>query len=73
MSIKVKPIDLLAKTRADIGPQQHALYTALTTTTANDAVDMERLETLGDSFLKFASSLYLFSTYDFAEGKLTEV
>jgi endoribonuclease Dicer len=56
-----------------VGPQLHTIFTALTTSTANDSVDMERLETLGDSFLKLASSLYLFSNYSLAEGMLTEV
>lgn len=34
--------------------------------------DLERLETLGDSYLKFATSLYLFNTFPrFNEGHLT--
>jgi dsRNA-specific ribonuclease len=72
-SIAVEPIELLSKCSSNVGPQQHTIFTALTTSTANDSVDMERLETLGDSFLKLASSLFLFNNYSLAEGKLTEV
>lgn len=73
LSIEVEQIELLSRCTSNLGPQQHTIYTALTTSLANDVVDMERLETLGDSFLKLASSLYLFSSYTIAEGKLTEV
>jgi len=56
-----------------VGPQLTVLYAAISTMTANDAVNMERLETLGDSYLKFITSLYLFCTYDATEGMLTSV
>ena len=39
---------------------------------SHDAFDFERVETLGDSLLKFAVSLYLFQAYsNFGEGQLT--
>ncbi|KAJ8768160.1 hypothetical protein K2173_021100 [Erythroxylum novogranatense] len=45
---------------------------ALTTEKCLERLSLERLETLGDSFLKFAVSRYLFLQYDtFDEGELT--
>jgi endoribonuclease Dicer len=46
---------------------------ALTSASANDTVNLERLETLGDSFLKLMSSLFLFLQYKLDEGQLTQV
>ncbi|XP_059487782.1 endoribonuclease Dicer-like [Neocloeon triangulifer] len=72
--VAVKEIKCFSKRLVGgLGPQLQTFYRAITTSTANDAVDMERLEILGDAYLKFASSLYLFETYDFAEGKLTDL
>ncbi|KAF4527800.1 hypothetical protein B566_EDAN016212 [Ephemera danica] len=71
-SIQVKPIALL-NPHTKNGPQQHTIYAALTTTTANEGLDMERLECLGDSYLKFATSLYLFCSFQQTEGALTSV
>eukprot|EP00795_Rhopilema_esculentum_P002763 gene2763-983_t len=46
---------------------------SLTTAKANAGFDLERLETLGDSFLKVATSIYLFYKYPMKyEGRLTE-
>ncbi|KAL1131764.1 hypothetical protein AAG570_011377 [Ranatra chinensis] len=57
-----------------IGPQQCEILQAITGITANDIVNYERLETLGDSFLKFAVSLSLFINFKgIDEGKLTQV
>ncbi|EEZ99277.1 dicer-2 isoform X1 [Tribolium castaneum] len=53
-------------------PNLCQIYQALTAAEANDIVNLERLETLGDSFLKFVASLYIifkFPTYN--EGKST--
>ncbi|KAJ8981848.1 hypothetical protein NQ317_001811 [Molorchus minor] len=50
------------------------IYRALTTAKANDIVNLERLETLGDSFLKFITSIYItirFPTYN--EGRATSL
>jgi endoribonuclease Dicer len=45
---------------------------ALTSSSANDILNLERLETLGDSFLKLMCSLYMFRRYELVnEGKLT--
>lgn len=41
---------------------------------ANDAMNLEVLETLGDSFLKFFCSLFLIETFtNFSEGYLTSI
>ena len=41
------------------GPDNSLLLQAMTPKAANDSVNLERLELLGDSFLKLASSIYL--------------
>ena len=53
-------------------PDSALVLQALTTTHSGDAINLERLEMLGDAFLKLAVSLHLFCTYkDKDEGKLT--
>ncbi len=55
------------------GPDNALLLQALMPKGANDSINLERLETLGDSFLKLATSVYLFcerSQFDH-EGKLS--
>ncbi|KAL3124728.1 hypothetical protein niasHT_001565 [Heterodera trifolii] len=48
------------------------LLQALTTSSASDGINLERLETIGDSFLKMAVTDYLFHTHvDQHEGKLS--
>ena len=54
-------------------PDSALILQALTTTSAGDGFDLERLEMLGDAFLKLAVSFYLFCSYkDKDEGKLTQ-
>ena len=54
------------------GPDNALLLQALTTAKAIDSVNLERLETLGDSFLKIATSVFLFCERPgMQEGKLT--
>ena len=54
-------------------PDSGLVLQALTTTHSRDAFNLERLEMLGDSFLKLAVSLHLFMSYqDKDEGKLTQ-
>lgn len=49
-----------------------SILQALTTVKANAGFDLERLETLGDSFLKVAVSIYLFYKHPSRdEGRLT--
>nr|AGW15597.1 dicer 1 [Nematostella vectensis] len=54
-------------------PDSELLLQALTTKSAGDAFDLERLEMLGDAFLKQAVSIFLYCCYkDGDEGKLTK-
>ena len=60
------------KRRAAVHPDSAFVLQALTTTHSGDAFNLERLEMLGDAFLKLAVSLHLYCTYhDKDEGKLT--
>lgn len=53
-------------------PHVRDVLKAITTAGANDVFDMERFEVLGDSFLKFAVSLYLINKHEtWHEGYLT--
>lgn len=54
------------------GPDNVLLLQALTTKGASDSIDLERLETLGDSFLKFAATVFLYcDRTDAHEGRLS--
>ncbi|XP_043238115.1 endoribonuclease Dcr-1-like [Amphibalanus amphitrite] len=54
------------------GPSPALLLQALTMSNANDGINLERLETVGDSFLKFAITVHLYLTYPtIHEGKLS--
>lgn len=54
-------------------PDNALLLQALTTKSAGDSVDLERLETLGDSFLKFSTTIFLFcDRFSAHEGRLTD-
>ncbi|XP_021927095.1 endoribonuclease Dicer-like isoform X2 [Zootermopsis nevadensis] len=67
-------IAILNTSMTGTGPEQCEILQALTSASANDIVNLERLETLGDSFLKLMSSLLLFTEYKLlGEGQLTEV
>lgn len=55
-----------------LGVSPCLLLTALTTSNAADGMSLERFETIGDSFLKFATTDYLYHTLlDQHEGKLS--
>ena len=69
--------DLKSMFSSSRGPPDHPdtalVFQALTTTHSGDAFHLERLEMLGDAFLKLAVSLHLFWNYqDKDEGKLTQ-
>ncbi|KAJ8969648.1 hypothetical protein NQ314_001650 [Rhamnusium bicolor] len=67
-----KSLKLLDAPFTNAGPELCEIYKALTTAKANDIVNLERLETLGDSFLKLIASVYIalrFPNYD--EGRAT--
>lgn len=54
--------------------QQRDIIQVLTTSKSGDVFDMERFEVLGDAYLKFTISLFLFKNFpDWNEGKLTGV
>lgn len=54
------------------GPSPALLLQALTLSNAGDGFDLERLETVGDSFLKQAVTVYIYCTYPHVhEGKLS--
>ncbi|RZF36221.1 hypothetical protein LSTR_LSTR008547 [Laodelphax striatellus] len=56
------------------GPSPSVLLQALTMSNANDGINLERLETIGDSFLKFAITTYLYCMYETVhEGKLSHL
>ncbi|KAK3597389.1 hypothetical protein CHS0354_040114 [Potamilus streckersoni] len=55
-----------------VGPNPCLILQALTMSNANDFFSLERLETIGDSFLKYAITVYLYCTYPgIHEGKLS--
>ncbi|XP_026808824.1 endoribonuclease Dicer-like isoform X3 [Rhopalosiphum maidis] len=57
-----------------IGPKQSDILKVITPPFANDMFNYERMETYGDSFLKFAVSLVLFDAFPLDnEGVLTEL
>ncbi|KAI5697867.1 hypothetical protein M8J75_016622 [Diaphorina citri] len=54
------------------GPSQRDIYEAVSAHSANDIVNYERLETLGDSLLKLATTLCVYTSLDtLDEGALT--
>lgn len=55
-------------------PELVHMYRALTAKHCREIVHYERLETLGDSFLKFIATLYVFTKFSkFDEGKATSI
>uniref|UniRef100_A0A1B6DNE2 Uncharacterized protein n=1 Tax=Clastoptera arizonana TaxID=38151 RepID=A0A1B6DNE2_9HEMI len=65
---------LKAVPEGHIGPQLSEVMQALTSASSNDIVNYERLETLGDCFLKFVISLSLYLNLpDLNEGILTQL
>lgn len=67
-------LNILKMTATGNGPELRDILTALTTIKSHDTFNLERVETLGDAFLKFAASLYLFHKFPkFNEGQLTNI
>lgn len=73
----VNPLPILQKTvsKEYITPaEQGEFLAAITSSSSADVFDMERLEMLGDSFLKLSATLYLANKYpEWNEGTLTQV
>uniref|UniRef100_A0A8C7RHR9 ribonuclease III n=1 Tax=Oncorhynchus mykiss TaxID=8022 RepID=A0A8C7RHR9_ONCMY len=64
--------DTLGPCSKTLGPNPGLILQALTLSNASDGFNLERLEMLGDSFLKHAITTYLFCTYpDAHEGRLS--
>ncbi|XP_050679142.1 endoribonuclease Dicer-like [Leptidea sinapis] len=72
--LQMGEIRLLSRKATGRGPELRDILTSITTINSHDTFDLERNETLGDSFLKFASTLYLFHKFsELDEGKLTNI
>ncbi|EDW72007.2 uncharacterized protein Dwil_GK10670 [Drosophila willistoni] len=73
----VEQLSVLQKTISNehITPaEQSEFLTAITSSGCSDVFDMERLELLGDSFLKMSATLYLSSIHsNWNEGVLTQI
>ncbi|XP_037943698.1 endoribonuclease Dcr-1-like, partial [Teleopsis dalmanni] len=74
----IKPMNFSFDYQPDLqghpGPSPSIILQALTMSNANDGINLERLETIGDSFLKYAITTYLYITYDNVhEGKLSHL
>lgn len=69
-----KPIKMLEPKLLGSGPDLCEMYQALTANKANDIVNLERLETLGDSFLKYIATAYIFVRFpNYDEGRATSL
>jgi endoribonuclease Dicer len=56
------------------GPSPSIILQGLTMSNANDGINLERLETIGDSFLKYAITTYLYCSHEnIHEGKLSHL
>lgn len=67
--VDIKILDIAVNQK---GPELADIYKALATAKCNDIVNLERLETLGDSFLKYIVSLFIILRYPkYDEGKST--
>ena len=73
-TFKIK-FDPFKKDQTDcLGPDPSMILQALTMSNASDGINLERLETVGDSFLKYAVTAYLYCTYNkIHEGKLSHL
>uniref|UniRef100_A0A915IC16 Dicer-1 n=1 Tax=Romanomermis culicivorax TaxID=13658 RepID=A0A915IC16_ROMCU len=71
-STAVFDFEMDARNSIIYGPSPSLILQALTMTNAADGFNLERLETVGDSFLKYAVTMFLFCQYDkMHEGKLS--
>nr|UYS55133.1 dicer 2 [Diatraea saccharalis] len=67
-------VQILSRVPKGRGPELRDILSALTTINSSDTFNLERTETLGDSFLKFVASLYLFHKFPkLNEGQLTNI
>nr|WDQ26714.1 Dicer 2 [Sogatella furcifera]WOZ50366.1 endoribonuclease Dcr 2-like protein [Sogatella furcifera] len=85
MDVKIEKLTFIYKSAApdlsifkpkhnDLGIELADVLQVLTAASAHDIFNFERLETLGDSFLKYAVSLILFTHFpELSEGQLTMI
>ncbi|XP_014275311.1 endoribonuclease Dicer [Halyomorpha halys] len=72
--VNAPEIPILSDKNCVLGPELGSILKALTASSSNDVMNYERLETLGDSFLKFLVSLILFVHFENKdEGKLSSI
>ncbi|XP_077415701.1 endoribonuclease Dicer isoform X2 [Vanacampus margaritifer] len=72
LSAVLHPSKVTGDSIKSLGPNPGLILQALTLSNASDGFNLERLEMLGDSFLKHAITTYLFCTYpDAHEGRLS--
>ncbi|GBO39829.1 Endoribonuclease Dcr-1, partial [Araneus ventricosus] len=73
-SNEITSFDVKIDLNTHTGPSPSLLLQALTAKSAGDEFDLERLEIIGDSFLKFSMSIKTYIKYrNFDEGKLTSL
>lgn len=71
---KIFSFDFQPNLNGHPGPSPSIILQALTMSNANDGINLERLETIGDSFLKYAITTYLYCSYENVhEGKLSHL
>lgn len=57
-----------------LGPSPALVLQSLTMSNSNDAINLERLETIGDSFLKYAITAFLYCAHPgLHEGRLSHM
>lgn len=67
-------IKILSARSTKQGPELKDILQSITCSKSNDAFNFERMETLGDAFLKFAATLYLWDEFpELNEGQLTSL
>lgn len=70
--ISILKMGKLCNSNKNIELQQRDILQAITTRSSSDIFDQERYEVLGDAFLKFATSLFIYKNHpDLHEGHLT--
>ncbi|GFR13484.1 endoribonuclease Dicer [Trichonephila clavata] len=73
-SNKINSFEVKIDLKTHIGPSPSLILQALTSKSTGDEFDLERLEIIGDSFLKYAMSVKVYIKYfNFDEGRLTRL
>ncbi|GIY99361.1 endoribonuclease Dcr-1 [Caerostris extrusa] len=73
-SNEITSFEIKVDLKTHTGPSPNLILQALTAKSADDEFNLERLEVIGDSFLKYAMSVKIYIKYHlFDEGKLSEL